>query len=197
MIDLKKHAREIGRHLRNRAYELTEGGVLIKGGMNALANGMFKDTLYRDGGADAQLSPNRVVDQGLVHLLNVTFNGATQVTQWYVGLFVDNVEPQANWTGANIVANANELTGYPGNRPAFTVSAATSPSIGNAGSQAMFAFDDEGPYTARGAFLISVPAKGSTTGVLMAATRFASDRAGLNSPDQLGVQYVLTAADAG
>ena len=39
--------------------------------------------------------------------------------------------------------------------------------------------------------------KGSTTGVLMAATRFAADRAGLNSPDQLGVRYVLTAADAG
>ena len=39
--------------------------------------------------------------------------------------------------------------------------------------------------------------KGSTTGVLMAATRFAADRAGLNSPDELGVRYVLTAADAG
>lgn len=197
MIDLNKHAREIGRHLRNGNYELTEAGVLVKGGMNALCNGVFKDTLYRGGGADAQVSPNLVVDQGLVHILNVAFAGATQITGWYIGLFSGNVNPAPGWNASNIVANATELVGYPGNRPAFAVSPVSAPSIGNTASQAMFAFDGEGPYTARGAFLISAANKGSTSGVLMAATRFAADRAGLNSPDQLGVQYVLTAADAG
>lgn len=197
MIDLNKHAGEIGRHLRNGKYELTEGGVLITGGMNALVNGVFKDTLYRDGEADPQISPNLVVDQGLIHMLNVAFAGAAQITAWYIGLFSGNVTPQAGWTGANVVANATELTGYPGARPSFTAPATTTPSIGNAGAQADFAFDGDGPYTARGAFLISASAKGSTSGVLMAATRFATDRTGLNNPDHLGVQYVLTAADAG
>ena len=125
------------------------------------------------------------------------FAGAAQVTQWYIGLFSGNVTPVANWTAANVVANSTELTGYPTARPNFTVAAVAAPSIGNTGSEANFAFDASGPYTARGAFLISVSNKGSTTGVLMAATRFAADRAGLNSPDELGVRYVLTAADAG
>ena len=195
-INLKKNAREIGRHLRNRKWEQTPGGILIdRGGMNALMNGAFIDTLN---GEDPQLSPNLVVDQGLIHVLNTVFAGAAQVTQWYIGLFSGNVTPQPNWTAANVVANATELTGYaPSTRPGFTVAPVSAPSLGNAGSEANFAFDASGPYTARGAFLISVSNKGSTTGVLMAATRFAADRAGLNSPDQLGVRYVLTAADAG
>lgn len=197
MIDLKKHAGEIGRHLRNGAYDLTDGGVLIKGGMNALCNGVFKDTLYRDGGEDSQISENLVVDQGLIHILNTVFAATTQITAWYIGLFSGNVAPAAGWNGTNIVANATELTGYTGARPAFTTAAVSAPSIGNTASQANFAFDDEGPYTARGAFLISASNKGSTTGTVMAATRFAADRTGLNDPDQLGVQYVLTAADAG
>ena len=195
-INLKKNAREIGRHLRNRKWEQTPGGILIdRDGMNALMNGAFIDTLN---GEDPQLSPNLVVNQGLIHVLNTVFAGAAQVTQWYIGLFSGNVTPQPNWTAANVVANATELTGYaPSTRPGFTVAPVSAPSLGNAGSEANFAFDASGPYTARGAFLISVSNKGSTTGVLMAATRFAADRAGLNSPDQLGVRYVLTAADAG
>ena len=195
-IDIRKHAREIGRHLRNRKFELTPAGVMIdKGGMNALVNGVFIDTLN---GGDPQVSPNLVVDQGLIHVLNTVFAGAAQVTQWYIGLFSGNVTPQPNWTAANVVANATELTGYaPSTRPGFTVAPVSAPSLGNTGSEANFAFDASGPYIARGAFLISVSNKGSTTGVLMAATRFAADRAGLNSPDQLGVRYVLTAADAG
>lgn len=200
MIDIKKHAREIGRHLRNGKFELSEGGVLIKGGMNALMNGAFVDTLN---GGDAQLSPNLVVNQGLIHALNVIFAGATPVTAWYIGLFGNDVEPQAGWTGSNIVANAGEITGYSitggntSNRPPFTVSPVSAPSISNTGSQANFAFDDQGPYTVRGAFLIGASAKGSTTGTLFAATRFAADRNDLGDPDQLGVQYIVTAADAG
>ena len=195
-INLKKNAREIGRHLRNRKWEQTPGGILIdRGGMNALMNGAFIDTLNDE---DPQLSPNLVVDQGLIHVLNTVFAGAAQVTQWYIGLFSGNVTPQPNWTAANVVANATELTGYaPSTRPGFTVAPVSAPSLGNTGSEANFAFDASGPYIARGAFLISVSNKGSTTGVLMAATRFAADRAGLNSPDELGVRYVLTAADAG
>lgn len=198
-IDIKKHAREIGRHLRNGKFELTEGGVLIdKGGMNGLFNGAFVDTLYRgDEVVDRQVSPNRVVNEGLIHALNVIFAGSTQVTQWYVALFSGNVTPQPTWTGANVVANSTELTGYAGARKLLVVTPTATPSIGNTGSEALFEFDASGPYIARGAFLAQASAKGATTGPLMAATRFAADRTGLNSPDKLGVQYVITAADGG
>ena len=203
-VDLTKHAREIGRALRNGKFEATPGGVLIDaGGMNLLANGAFKSTLYRGDEREVAIDPNLVVDQGLIYMLNAAFNGSTQQTAWYIGLFSGNVSPQANWTGANIVANATEITGYtiagdaPAARPRFTTSATTTKTLGNTGNEALFTFDDNGPYTARGAFLVSASAKGSTTGVLMAATRFAADRTGLAGPDKPGVEYVITAADAG
>ena len=84
-IDIRKHAREIGRHLRNRKFELTPAGVMIdKGGMNALVNGVFIDTLN---GGDPQVSPNLVVDQGLIHVLNTVFAATTPITAWYIGLY--------------------------------------------------------------------------------------------------------------
>ena len=204
-VDLNKHAREIGRAMRNNNFEATPGGVLIDaGGMNLLANGVFKSTRYLDGEVvDSAIDPNLVVDQGLIYMLNAAFNGTTQQTAWYVGLFGGNVQPQPNWTGTNIVANATEITGYtiagdaPNGRPRFVTAATTTKSLGNTRSEALFTFDANGPYTARGAFLVSAAAKGSTTGILMAATRFAADRTGLAGPDKLGVEYVITANDAG
>lgn len=207
-IDLKKHGREIGRHFRAKRYELTPGGVLIdKGGMNALANGVFIDTLFRNGERDVQISPNLAVDEGLINLLNVYFNGATQITSWAVGLFSQNATPQDSWNASNIVANSTELTGYTlgaggtgsaTNRPAFTTVTTATKAVSNAAAQAMFYFDEDGPYTARGAFLIGgALAKGSITGKLFAATRLATDRTGLASPDSLGVQYAVAASDAG
>ena len=63
-VDLTKHAREIGRALRNGKFEATPGGVLIdSGGMNLLANGAFKSTLYRGDEREVAIDPNLVVDQ--------------------------------------------------------------------------------------------------------------------------------------
>ena len=45
--------------------------------------------------------------------------------------------------------------------------------------------------------LAQASAQGATTGILMAATRFSADRTGLGAPDRLGVEYVVTASDAG
>jgi hypothetical protein len=209
-IELKERdRREIGRHFRNKRFELSKGGVLIdKGGMNLLANGVFIDSLYRNGQlVDRQMSPNLVVDEGLINMLNVYFNQASAPTAHYVGLFSQNATPQDSWNASNIVANSTELTGYTlgaggtgsaTNRPPFTTVTTTTKSVSNAASQAMFYFDEDGPYTARGAFIMgNVAAKGSTTGKAFAATRLAVDRTGLASPDSLGIQYAVAAADAG
>ena len=203
MIDTKKHGAEIGRALRLGKFERTPAGILIGGGMNALVNGAFKDTLYRGGERDISISPNIVLDEWLIFMLNVMFNGASPITAWYVGLFSGNVTPAGTLTGAALVGTLTELTGYTitggseTNRPAFTTTTTATKSLGNTGSEALFNFDDEGPYTARGAFIAQAQAKGAVTGKAVAATRFAADRTGLALPDKLGVEYIATAADAG
>lgn len=199
-MNLQKHGREIGRHLRNFNFEMTPGGILIdRKGMNALANGAFKTFMVDDGGGqyDAALDPNLVVDQALIDMLNVYFNGAVATTQWHVALFGGNVTPQPNWTGASWVAAATEFTAYSETtRPIFDTDPATTPEVGNAGNEALFTFVGSG-LTVRGAAIVSASAKSATSGILYAATRFANDRVGLGAPDKLGVEYVVTAADAG
>ena len=201
-INLKRHGAEIGRRLRNFQYERTPGGLLIGGGMNALVNGAFKHTLYQGESVDPAIDPNLVVNEGLDYLLNVAFASAAPTTAWYVAIFSGNVNPAAGWTGANWVAAATEQTNYASaTRPAWTLPGVTSTqTIGNSASEAMFEFnDDPGDvgYNAYGAALVSASAKSSTSGRLFAATRFANPRLGLEDPDKLGVQYVVTAQDAG
>ena len=197
-MDIKKHRKELGRHMRNFNYERTPSGILIdKGGMNALANGSFMHTLYRDGEADPALDPNLVVNEALDHMLNNLFNGSTQVTQWFVALFSGNVTPAAGWKGSTWRGLATEFTDYtPAARPEFITETTTTQSIDNSGDEALFTFVGAG-LTVRGAVLVQASAKGADTGLLLAATRFAADRTGLGAPDKLGVQYVITAVDAG
>lgn len=197
-IDLKKHGKEIGRHLRNFNYERTPGGILIdRGGMNALANGAFAHTLHQGEAIDAAIDPNLVVNEGLDYLLNVAFASAAPITAWYLALFSGNVTPAPAWTGANWVAAATEQVNYVAtSRPPWSVTTTTTQSIGNGASEAMFEFTGTG-NNVYGAALVSANTKSSTTGRLFAATRFSAPRLGLSSPDKLGVQYVVTAQDAG
>lgn len=186
--------REIARALRLFQYERTPSGLLV--GRKLIA-GAFRHTLYRGPTSDIALDPNLVVNQGLDYLLNTAFNGTSQVTQWYIGLFSGNVTPAATWTGANVTANSTEFTSYtPAARQPWNVDPTTSQSVGNVGDEAMFTFTGSG-HTVRGAFLAQASAQSATTGILMAATRFAADRTGLGAPDRLGVEYVVTASDAG
>lgn len=198
MIDIQRHRSEIGRHLRNLNYEVTPSGIVIdRGGMNALCNGAFKHSLYAGDGIDRAIDPNLVVNEGLVYLLNTALAGQAANTQWYIGLFSGNVNPQPGWTGANVAAQSTEFLNYSeGTRQLWDIDPTASPSIGNSGNEAMFSFTGSG-NTVRGAFLAQASAKSATTGVLVAASRFAADRTGLGAPDRLGVEYVMTAVDAG
>lgn len=196
----QRHVPEIRRALANFKYEATPGGILVGAGINRLLNGAFKHTLiHADGSRDVALDPNLVVDEGLIYLLNTGFAGGTAKTAWYVALFEGNYTPAAGLQAAGFDTAANELTGYAsGTRPAWTVSATSTPSLGNTGSEALFVFDSSGPYTAYGAALLSSAVKGNNAGDKCAsATRFAAPRTGLNSPDKLAVEYIVTAQDAG
>jgi hypothetical protein len=78
--------------------------------------------------------PNGIVDEGLNHILDVTFNGSSQVATWYIGL-VDS----SGWTAfadADVLsshAGWSEFTNYTeGTRVAWTEGAATGRAMTNA-----------------------------------------------------------------
>lgn len=143
---------------------------------------------------DIQHIPNRVVDEGLTHLLDVTFNSGAQITAWYLGIYESNYTPQADDTAANISARSIESTAYDETtREIFSNAAPAGNAITNSATRAIFTMN--ATKTIYGCFLASASAKQSTLGTLMSATLFTNARAVI-SGDELLVTYTLTAADA-
>ena len=137
---------------------------------------------------------NLVVNQGLNHILNVEFDGATQITQWYLGLFQGNYSPQATDTAALIPGNATECSSYTSaTRPLWQPASASGQSITNSANPAVFTFN--GSVTIYGAFLDSSSSIGGTGGTLFAAAQFANSKA-VAAADQLLVTYTFNAASA-
>jgi hypothetical protein len=175
-------------------FERSAGGVLMPvQAMNV--GGIFTGQIVRDGKIIDEFDvPNLVVDQGLNHLLDVVFHGATQAGTWYLGLFEGNYTPVAGLTAATIAGTATETTAYDeATRPAFDEAAAAAKVTTNSASKATFTFN--ATKTIYGAFLVSDSTKGGTSGTLMAAAKFAAPKA-VVATDQLLLTYSFTAASA-
>ena len=131
---------------------------------------------------------NIIVTAGLNHILDVEFHATTQVTTWYIGLkgagsvaAGDTMASHSGWA---------ELTGYSGDRKAWTEGAASSGSMTNGSS---VDFSVTGTATIAGAFLNT--AATGTSGTLYGAVDFSSSRAVI-SGDTLQVTVTVTAASA-
>lgn len=175
-------------------FEKTKGGVLMPA--NGLSvGGFFHGTLIRDGKIiDDFVDHNLVVNEGLNHLLNVAFNGATQITTWYCGLFEGNYTPVAGVTAATITSASTETTAYTSaTRVEYTDATSSSQSMTNSASRASFTFNAS--KTIYGAFLVSVSTKSSTSGTLMAAAKFSSSKA-VESGDELLLTYTINASSS-
>lgn len=196
---LGKFAGEVAKAIRNFKYETTRSGVYLP------ASKMHVGGVFRHAHAPAGCAfgpwvadPNRVVNQGLNYLLNAALGGATQESAFYLAPFSGNVTPAAGWTGANFAANATEFTAYEGgSRLPWTTEASTAQAIGNTAAIAAstMTFSAGGPYNVYGLGLLSASAKGATTGVLVAATRFANPRTNMSPGDRLALEYVIAASD--
>ena len=137
---------------------------------------------------------NLVVNQGLNSILNVQFNGASQLTSWYLGIYQANYTPVATDTAATIAGNATESSGYTSaTRPVWTPVASTAQSITNSASQATFTFNTG--LTIYGAFLVSSNTIGGVAGTLFGAALFGTPKAVVNT-DQLLLTYTFNAASA-
>jgi len=161
---------------------------------NALAvGGRFHIEHIRDGEViDREDVTNLVVNEGLDHLLNTVFHGGTQVQTWYLGLFEGNYTPIATATGASISNASSECTSYTeSGRQEYNEGAASAQSITNSANKATFTMN--ATKTIYGAFLSSNATKGSTSGVLFSAARFATAKQ-VAQDDQLLLTYTFNAA---
>ena len=194
-----KFAGEIARAIRNFKYELTHNGIFLSASKVSIG-GEFRHAFAPAGGEFGPwvADPNRVVHQGLNHILNTALGGATQVTAYYLAPFSGNVTPAANWTGTNFAANATEFAAYTAStRLPWTTAASTAQAIGNAAgvADATMVFNGTGPHNVYGLGLLQASAKGATTGVLVAATRFATPRLNIAPGDRLALEYTIAALD--
>ena len=131
---------------------------------------------------------NLIATVGLNHILDTQFHATTQVTTWYIGLKAAGT-PAAADTMSSHSAWA-ELTGYAGNRKAWTEGAASSGSMTNGTS---VDFTINATATVAGAFLNT--AATGTGGTLYGVVDFSSARAVI-SGDTLQVTVTVTAASA-
>lgn len=189
-------AKDIRRAISNNKYELTDGGVYFPEA-KGFGGGVFTEYVN---GEEAGSHRNLIVDQGWVHQLNTILGSESKQAAWYVPLFSGNVSVAANWTAATFTSQASEIVstteGYTGaNRPTWTGTAATTPTMNNNASPALYTIATAGTLTVRGAALISAQARGATTGVLFAASRFSVDRA-LQNGDEYGIRYSVTFTSA-
>lgn len=174
-------------------FQKSAGGVLMPAHQLLKVGGKFTCEHWRGGELlSVDESPNLVVNEGLDAILDIMFNGATQITTWYIGIFEANYTPVASVTAATITSASTESTAYDeSTRVEYEEAAASSQSMTNAANKATFTMNAS--KTIYGAFLVSASAKSATSGTLFAASQFSSSKAVVSS-DQLLVTYQLDAS---
>lgn len=170
----------------------TAGGILVPSS-DIMVGGKYTGQIIRAGQVIEEFEDhNLVVNEGLNALLNIMFNGATQITTWYLGIFEGNYTPVAGLTAATVASASTECTAYTAvTRPEYVEAAAASQSISNTASRASFVFN--ATKTVYGAFLISNSTKSGTTGTLFSAARFTTSKA-VESGDELLLTYSFSAS---
>jgi hypothetical protein len=171
------HRKEFRKELALGRFEVAEGGILFTC-RDALAKGVYFDSIN---GVFQGESPNLIVDQGLMHMLNVVFGATSKAATWYLALYAGAISPAANWTAANFASTATEITsnseGYSDTtRREWIDNVAAANAIDNVGSEATFNIECASSININGAALLSDNTKGGTSGVLASATRYGAQR---------------------
>lgn len=186
--DLVKHGREFGRYLRNGQYEQTDEGILFPEA-KAVAFGEYQD---RHG-----IETNLITIEGLNHILDVALSDELKKGQFYLALYSNNFTPTSATTAAQFAATAGEIVsaseGYAETqRPQWQPGNPSGGAIDNYDNKAEFNIVTGSEVVIRGAALLSDFGKGSTSGVLISASRFSHARTEYNgNVYQLGYRLRL------
>ena len=172
-----------------------EAGLFVPVTGKLLGKGIYHGQIIRAGKViDEFEDENLITNEGLNATLNIMLNAATQLTNWYLGLFTGNYTPVATDTAASLPGNATECTGYTGSsRPQWQPAAASGQSISNSASRASFTFN--ATQTIYGGFLVSTATINGTGGTSFGAAQFATPKNVVNL-DQLLLTYTFAAASA-
>lgn len=167
-------------------YETTPEGIYFPA-ENALAQGVFS---YAIRGEAEEFTKNLVVNEGLDYILKAAVGETAGVANWYIALFTGDVSVVATWTAATFTATATEWTSYDESaRQVWTKSLVASQGTDSFSSKASFTSSSDAQIV-RGAAMLSASAKSATSGTLLAASRFSSDKA-LDTGEILDVGYGL------
>lgn len=180
--------------MQSHKFDLDASGIFLPGASVSFG-GVFIHTLN---GKDRRVDPNLLPTNALIDILNVYFRGGTQRTAFYVAPFANNVAPTADLTGATFTATQGEFIAYnEAARPTWTPPAAAPASavIDNSAAPATLTINAANS-TIWGFGLLTSQPKSDTTGVLVAASQFATARSGLAVGDTLSLQYAFSAANA-
>lgn len=177
---------DVQESLRAGKYERTPEGVYFPNN-SLLAKGVF---VYNKRGEAEEYSENLVVDEALDYMLGASIGTESPISNWYIATFSGNVTVLSTWTAANFTSNSTEFLNYvSATRPAWSNGAVSSGGVDSFTTKASFESDSD-TQTIRGAALISSSVKSSTSGTLMAASRFPSDKL-LDTGEILDVGYGL------
>lgn len=153
---------------------------------------------HRVNGGEWEHSFNIVPTEGIAHILNVALGPKAKPTNYYLALFGGSAAPTATWTASNFASVASEIVsqteGYNNaNRPTWTPVETATNSIDNMVTAAQVTIVTSGTLTVTGAALLTTAAKGSTTGVLISATKFPTARTFQNGDIyEIGYRLSLT-----
>lgn len=121
----------------------------------------------------AEVVENLMPAEGRNHMLGVTFKGVAPSANWYLGVFENNSYPADDLKASTVVATLGESVAYtPNTRPAFTPGVVAAGAVDNTAARAEFTFTES--KRIYGGFMASSPTRGSGTGVLISAARFAA-----------------------
>lgn len=170
-----RNGREVLRNLANRRYEVDDSGLLMPGDFRI---GWEGKGFVRVNGEFAGEFTNSGTIEGWNYILEAAIRGGTAYSSWYTGPFSGNVTPGTSLTAATFHSTCTELsTAYAeAARPAYTTVAAASASVTNSAAAATITVaSGQSNVLVRGAGILSVSTKQSTSGKLLSAWRLTAD----------------------
>lgn len=178
----------------NQKFEIADGGRIYVPGEGLFIGGAFSHRV--NGGAWA-VDPNLWVNAGLLDLFKAYFNGTTSRQALYIAPYSNNVAPTGTLVGSQFVATQGEFTNYTeATRPLWDKGTIAALPATNAANAARFTIAAGGPYTIRGAALLTSSVKSDATGFMPVCAAFATARTGLVETDKIDIEYALTASSS-